>query len=163
MGFPSPAETCYLIHNDTQTKDTAMPEDGRPNLEGLRIALAVQEAGGWHEYEGSPQVPGTEQDAMELLKEILAVKGPTDMPGDPDLLLYLVDAAAALHGERSRADGWRILGVQPSMGRKFVTNSGRVAEIHWPLWFTAVAYGLGFARHASRESYDTMTSIEVRH
>lgn len=163
MGFPYHAETCYLNEDATQTKDAAMPEDGRPNLEGLRIALAVQEAGGWQEFEASPQVPATPESAMAVLKEILAVKGPADMPGDPQLLLCLVDAAAALHGERSRADGWRILGVQPSMGRKFVTNSGRAAEIHWPLWFTAVAYGLGFAKHMSRDTYDTMTSIEVRH
>lgn len=71
---------------------------------------------------------------------------PEDMPPDTDDLGALLDLAQERHGFATRAEVWRMVGIEPKDGRAFLTrNAGRV---NWPLWFTLrhAAFGKGEGR-----------------
>ena len=128
-----------------------MTFSGTLDLTGLKVALAVEAAGNWKEYNDGPKVEVSDQQAHEICNQILNVAGPTDMPPDTRLLRLLVDAAAALHLEEARSYGWRVLGIEPKDGRRHLGTGWE--RVDWPVWFAAVNYGLGFASHAKPEAY----------
>lgn len=128
-----------------------MLERGELEKSGLVTALRVEICGGWHLFDPNTTPMPTENEVSDVLDEILEYSGPVDMPPEPRHLRLLVDAAAALHGETSRAAGWRILGVKSNSGRRMLgAESDRVT---WSTWFTALTFGLGYARFDSIEDY----------
>ena len=124
---------------------------GEFDLSGLRTALRIEICGEWKAFDPERTPMPDDAQIEAVLRDILAVSGPSAMPPDPRLLRLLVDATAALHNEGSRAVGWRILGVRPSMGRRFLgAESDRIT---WVVWFAALSFGLGLAEFDSDDAY----------
>jgi hypothetical protein len=124
---------------------------GEPDLSGIRTALRIELCGEWIKFNPETAPLPREDEVESVCRQILAYRGPSDMPPDTRLLRLLVDATAALHNEDSRAVGWRMLGVRPSMGRRLLGAESN--HITWVVWFTAVSFGLGYARFDSDEAY----------
>ncbi len=160
--FSTGPQNCYPVLESTlQARRMLFP--GPPNLSGLQTALAIEAAGGWHDYETNHLAPAPLEEAQAAFARIARYDTPEKMPAEAQLLQYLVDATASLHGETNRAAGWRILGLQPSMGRKFISRDrAEPALIHWPLWYTALSFGLGYASFSDASAYDDITPIEAR-
>lgn len=114
---------------------------GTETCDGLAVALAVEAAGGWTALEPDGRVPEAfGGEAKAVLARLQEFQDFEDMPPDPRLLRLLVDAAAWLHGETTRAGGWDVVGISPAVGRKFLNGS---KPIDWPVFFTALMLGTG--------------------
>lgn len=114
---------------------------GTETSDGLAAALAVEAAGGWATLGSDGPAPeGFGTSAEAVLAQLGGFKDFEDMPPDPRLLRLLVDAAAWLHGETTRAGGWDVLGISPAVGRKLLNGS---KPIDWPIFFTALMLGTG--------------------
>ncbi len=124
---------------------------GEPDLSGLRTALRIELCGEWLKFNPETAPLPRDEELESVLRHIHHYTGPSDMPPDSRLLRLLVDATAALHNEDSRALGWRMLGVRPSMGRRFL--GAESDRIPWAVWFAAVSFGLGFAKFDSDKAY----------
>ncbi|RWR30453.1 hypothetical protein D2T29_12335 [Sinirhodobacter populi] len=126
---------------------------GRPlDLTGLATALRIEDAGAWHLYDPDKHLPPAKDTLLRVYGTIMSHVTIADMPEDARLLRLLVDAAAVLHGERNRATGWRVLGVDPNLGRGIIAGR-RGCVLEWPVWVMAVNFGLGHMRHDKREDY----------
>jgi len=127
-------------------------ELGRPiDLSGLATALGVEAAGAWHLYSPNSSVRPTQEQVLEVYAEIMRHNATHKLPTDPRLMRLLVDAGAANHGESTRASGWQILGISPNRGRTLLSNN--LLGLTWGVWFTAINFGLGYARHTSPAAY----------
>jgi hypothetical protein len=119
--------------------------------EGLKAALAIEACGGWRDFDPDKHMASITNEAVEAAKsEISHYQGPGDMPPDPRHLRLLVDAAAYLHKETTRAAGWDINGIQPTAGRRLLNGS---REIFWSVFFTAYSFGMGHAEFERPEDY----------
>lgn len=118
---------------------------------GIRAALAIEAAGGWKEFDPSSQLASVSGDQVNaVLAALHEYRGPADMPPDPRHLRLLVDAAAYLHGESSRAAGWAINGIDPGIGRRMLNGS---REVFWSGFFTAYCFGLGLSAYDEPADY----------
>lgn len=147
------AKPCYSRgQRQTYLRRKVPMQFGRPlDLSGLTTALCVEEAGAWHLYDASTHLPPAKANVLGVYGQIIACDAPHKIPTDPRLLRLLVDAAAALHGEKTRAIGWQILGIKPTRGRSLLSKEPM--EIDWPTWHAAMSFGLGHARYDSPDEY----------
>lgn|GEM_PF-6433662 len=147
-------ECCYRFSPNPPDSHARYPrmQLGRPlDLSGLTTALCVEEAGAWHLYNPETHIPPAKAAVLEVYGQIIACDAPHKMPQDPRLLRLLVDAAAALHGEKTRAIGWQILGVKPNRGRTLLSKD--LTDLEWPIWHTALNFGLGHSRFEHPDEY----------
>ena len=118
------------------------------NLEGLRAALALETLDGNRTFLKDEDLQAamasvSDEDIEQALSDIMAYRGPENMPADPLDVVRLVDAISFLHGNVVRARGWEIIGIPPKRARGML--SARQEELNWPLFFTCKQYGLGLA------------------
>lgn len=125
----------------------------KPNLDGLRAALALELSGlPWHQFDQAT-APAPADDVIQSLYNQICDDGRfARRDFDPRLVRLLVDAAAALHGERARIAGWRIIGVDPKKGRKYLSDESNM-RLPRSAWVSAVSFGLGFVRHNHPRDY----------
>lgn len=113
------------------------------DLSGLRVAIRIAAAGQWHLYDRNVHGKASESEAAVFADQLLSMTYEVGDDLDVDNLRLLVDTVAVLYNGSSRADGWRLLGIAPSIGRRILNGSLPLA---WPVFFTAYRYGLGLDR-----------------
>ena len=124
---------------------------GTLNLDGLKMALQVEAADGWHQFDRNSARKVSDTELKKVYEAICSFSGHTSMPPAPRLLRLLVDATAALHNETSRAGGWRILGIRPKTGRRLLgVESNRIT---FAVWHTATSFGLGYSHLDDPDDY----------
>ena len=124
---------------------------------GLRAALALERADDRWSLVGDEEIAAIPDRVVdELVAALESYRGPADMPPDPRHLRPLVDAAGYLHGETTRSGAWRVLGVLPKEGRRYVGSAYK--RVSWAVYRAAFDYGLGTASHASRDLYERRVS-----
>ncbi|MBT9386608.1 hypothetical protein KM176_22305 [Pseudooceanicola sp. CBS1P-1] len=143
--------------NGQETMQLGCPLD----LSGLRTALAIEEAGQWHLYDPERDPAPSDAQVEAVYQEIMAFNSKHVPLPDTRYLRLMVDAAAALHGHNARRWGWSVIGVNPTSGRRILGEEDHT-KVSWQLWFTAMSFGLGFARYETEAEYLAPQDLERR-
>jgi hypothetical protein len=122
------------------------------DLSGLETALRVEEAGAWHLFDPDLTPKPSKSEVLEVYNDLMSYSSQHHEVEDMGNLRLLIDAAAALHGHNARRFGWNVVGINPSTGRKILANKENKG-VSWHLWFTALNFGLGFARYEEWSDY----------
>lgn len=149
-----------FTHRNNQQAIKQMKFSGTETSEGIKAALAIEAQGGWRDFDPDTHLPTvTDSQVEEAMRELRNYRGPCDMPPDPRHLRLLIDAAAWLHNEPTRAAGWDINGILPSVGRRLLNGS---REIFWSVFFTAYSFGMGLASYQEPNDYRMMDDGTVK-